>query len=149
MASMAGLSSCMEDGSGSDAEVIYVAASNGIEYTDSADTVYDARIKKAIAKLGYCDYQMKKVAHSDVSVIQYAIAICDSMARHEYNQNLKKPMTLSSIEDKMFSEYSRYFTDTLNIKSASEIGLKPLRLRTALVNWGYGYVLQADTLLIK
>lgn len=137
------LTSCLGD-SNSDATQQYAVLTDSVQYTNPNDTIYDTLVVKALSTLTYSDYTFNKSASVDNSHPAAAVHQCDLLATQEFDKNIKRPLTLSQIQNEIFKSKSDYFTSH-GIHSASEIGLSPLIVHQTLWNFSALYKIKSNT----
>lgn len=131
----AGIASCSKDNH-SEATCNYIVYTDSIVYTDIANKEHDSVIRLCVKDMNVSDYTFSKHAETNTSSATYAAALCNDLAKSEYENKMKQIFSLSDLQNKLFTDNGEYFKKH-NISSPQEIGLKPFTVKTTLYNTQY------------
>lgn len=139
-----GFISCLDDAK-TKASCTYYVMIDSIAYSDSLDAQYDSLIRTSLTSLGHSFYTFTKSAEVEQSMTSYAVAECDNQAVTQFSTDIKKPVTLSEIQNEMYKAKSDYF-NAHGIPNAAGIGLSPFTVYLSLWNYSYNVRLGWNTI---
>lgn len=131
----AGLVSCSKDDH-SEATCNYIVYTDSIVYSNIANKEHDSIIRLCIKDMNVSDYTFSKHAETNTSSSAYAAALCNDLAKSEYETKMKQIFNLDEVQNRLFELNGKYFNEK-NIHSAKEIGLKAFTVKTTLYNTQY------------